>query len=166
MIADYGATGMTVGAHPLHCCASDSTKKASRPARLQPLKENHPVRVSGLVVARQRPGTAKGVVFVLLEDEIGVVNVILPPRIYEKHRVTVRSEPLLTIDGKLERKTGAGQRSGAPTSRRCLSDELQGRDPPIKRPETGEQDVRKKMGIDTDTAIAAMNGDISAVNQR
>ena len=52
------------------------------------------VRVGGLVVARQRPGTAKGITFMLLEDEHGTVNVIVSPQIYERERLTVRTEPL------------------------------------------------------------------------
>ena len=108
MIADYGATGMTVGTHPLALLRSKLDEQNITPSdQLIKLEENTLVKVSGLVVARQRPGTAKGVVFVLLEDEVGVINVILPPKIYEQHRVTVRSEPLLTITGRVERRTGA-----------------------------------------------------------
>jgi error-prone DNA polymerase len=66
------------------------------------------VRIGGLVVARQRPGTAGGVVFVLLEDEFGVVNLIVPPAVYERHRLTVRTEPLLLVEGRLERHAQAG----------------------------------------------------------
>jgi error-prone DNA polymerase len=66
------------------------------------------VRVAGLVVARQRPGTANGVVFLLLEDETGTVNVIVPPKVYERDRLTVRTEPLVVVDGTLERFASAG----------------------------------------------------------
>jgi error-prone DNA polymerase len=108
MIADYGATGMTVGTHPLGLLRNRlKTEGVSSSTDLDRLPENHLVQVSGLVVARQRPGTAKGVVFVLLEDEVGVVNVIFPPQVYARYRTTVRSEPLLTVTGKLERRTGA-----------------------------------------------------------
>jgi error-prone DNA polymerase len=65
------------------------------------------VRVPGLVVARQRPGTAGGVVFVLLEDEHGVINLVVPPRVYERHRLVVRTEPLLLVEGKLEKLAAA-----------------------------------------------------------
>jgi error-prone DNA polymerase len=64
--------------------------------------------LAGLVVARQRPGTAKGVVFLLLEDETGTVNVIIPPKVYERDRLVVRTEPLVAIRGKLERFASAG----------------------------------------------------------
>ena len=66
------------------------------------------MRIGGLVVARQRPGTAKGIVFLLLEDEFGTVNLIVPPPVYERHRLLVRSEPLLIADGRLEKLPIAG----------------------------------------------------------
>ena len=64
--------------------------------------------IGGLVVARQRPGTAKGIVFILLEDEFGTVNLIVPPQVYERHRLIVRSEPLLLALGRLEKLPIAG----------------------------------------------------------
>ena len=66
------------------------------------------MRVGGIVVARQRPGTAKGVVFLLLEDETGTVNVIIPPQVYARDRLTVRTEPLVVVEGVLERFASAG----------------------------------------------------------
>jgi error-prone DNA polymerase len=72
------------------------------------LEHGAQVRVGGLVVARQRPGTAKGITFLLLEDEHGTVNVIVSPQIYERERLTVRTEPLVVIDGRLERHASAG----------------------------------------------------------
>jgi error-prone DNA polymerase len=64
--------------------------------------------VGGLVVARQRPGTANGIVFILLEDEHGTINLIVPAHVYERHRLTVRTEPLMLIEGKLEKLPAAG----------------------------------------------------------
>ena len=64
--------------------------------------------IGGLVVARQRPGTAKGIVFLLLEDEFGTINLIVPPDVYERHRLAVRTEPLLLARGKLEKLPIAG----------------------------------------------------------
>jgi error-prone DNA polymerase len=66
------------------------------------------VRIGGLVIARQRPGTAKGITFMLLEDEHGTVNVIVSPQIYERDRLAVRTEPLVIVDGRLERHAAAG----------------------------------------------------------
>jgi error-prone DNA polymerase len=66
------------------------------------------VRVGGLVVARQRPGTAKGILFLLLEDEHGTINVVVSPQVYERDRLAVRTEPLLLVEGRLERHASAG----------------------------------------------------------
>jgi error-prone DNA polymerase len=66
------------------------------------------VRVGGLVVARQKPGTAKGIVFMLLEDEAGTINLIVPPEIYDRDRLAVRTEPLVVAEGRLERHPAAG----------------------------------------------------------
>ena len=64
------------------------------------------VKVAGLVVARQRPATAKGVTFMLLEDEHGTINLIIPPPIHDKFRLAVRAESLVLAEGKLERREG------------------------------------------------------------
>jgi error-prone DNA polymerase len=61
-----------------------------------------------MVVARQRPGTANGIVFILLEDEYGTINLIVPAEVYERHRLIVRTEPLMLAEGKLERLAAAG----------------------------------------------------------
>jgi error-prone DNA polymerase len=62
--------------------------------------------VAGLVVCRQRPGTAKGITFLLLEDERGLVNVIVYPALYEEQRLLVRGEPFLVVEGRLQRREG------------------------------------------------------------
>jgi error-prone DNA polymerase len=59
-----------------------------------------------MVVARQRPETAKGIVFMLLEDERGTVNLIVPPPVYDRHRAEVRTSPLVRAKGRLERREG------------------------------------------------------------
>ena len=75
---------------------------------LETLEHGTRVRVGGMVVARQRPGTANGIVFILLEDEFGTINLIVPPPVYERHRLIVRTEPLMLVEGKLERFAAAG----------------------------------------------------------
>jgi error-prone DNA polymerase len=60
-----------------------------------------------MVVARQRPETAHGIVFMLLEDERGTINLIVPPPVYERHRAVVRAAPLIRARGRLERREGA-----------------------------------------------------------
>jgi error-prone DNA polymerase len=70
------------------------------------LRHGARVRTAGLVIARQRPATAKGVTFLLLEDEHGWVNVIVAPPVYEAHRLAVRAEPMLRVEGRLEHRDG------------------------------------------------------------
>ena len=77
-------------------------------ADLERLEHGRRVQIGGLVVARQRPGTASGVVFILLEDEFGTINLVVPPPVYERHRLTVRTEPLMLVEGKLEKLAAAG----------------------------------------------------------
>jgi error-prone DNA polymerase len=64
------------------------------------------VTVAGLVVARQRPATANGVTFMLLEDEWGTINLIVSPSVYQRHRLAVRMEPFVLASGRLERREG------------------------------------------------------------
>jgi error-prone DNA polymerase len=75
-------------------------------ARLAEMPGNLLCRVGGLVITRQRPGTAKGFVFLTLEDETGLVNVIVRPDVYERYRRTIRSASMLVIDGKLQKESG------------------------------------------------------------
>jgi error-prone DNA polymerase len=75
---------------------------------LETLPHGQRVKVGGLVVARQRPGTANGIVSILLEDEFGTINLIVPAKLYESHRLIVRTEPLTLAEGKLERLPAAG----------------------------------------------------------
>ncbi|MGH2918800.1 MAG: OB-fold nucleic acid binding domain-containing protein, partial [Solirubrobacteraceae bacterium] len=109
MIADYETTGLTAATHPIGLLRgrldSDGAVHVDDLARLD---HEAPVRIGGLVVARQRPGTAKGVTFLLLEDEHGTVNIVVPPQIYERDRLTVRTEPLVVVEGRLERHAAAG----------------------------------------------------------
>jgi error-prone DNA polymerase len=109
MIADYATTGLTVDRHPLRLLREGLTARGiASSADLGDLPHGAHVRVGGIVVARQRPGTAKGVVFLLLEDETGTVNVIIPPKVYTRDRLTVRTEPLVVVEGVLERFASAG----------------------------------------------------------
>jgi error-prone DNA polymerase len=108
MLADYGTTGLTTRAHPLALLRERLGPGVVSSRDLQRLDHRTRVRIGGLVVARQRPGTASGIVFILLEDEFGTVNLVVPPAIYERHRLTVRTEPLMLVEGKLERLAAAG----------------------------------------------------------
>jgi error-prone DNA polymerase len=108
MVADYATTGLTLGPHPMALVRPALPSGTVSIADLESLPHASTVRLGGLVVARQRPGTAKGIVFLLLEDEFGTVNLIVPPQVYDRHRLTVRAEPLLMAVGRLERLAIAG----------------------------------------------------------
>jgi len=108
MLADYSATGLTVATHPLGLLRPSLDAGVERAEALARLPHEHRVTVAGLVVARQRPGTANGIVFMLVEDETGTINLVVPPAVYERHRLTVRTEPLVLATGKLERHPAAG----------------------------------------------------------
>jgi error-prone DNA polymerase len=107
MLADYGTIGLTADAHPLALLRDRLPEGMVASPALKTLPHGTRVSVGGLVVARQRPGTANGIVFVLLEDEYGTINLIVPAQIYERHRLTVRTEPLIIAEGKLERHPAA-----------------------------------------------------------
>ncbi|HEY5427644.1 MAG TPA: DNA polymerase III subunit alpha [Solirubrobacteraceae bacterium] len=108
MLADYTTIGLTTRAHPLALLRERMSQDIVTSRDLEQLPHGRRVRIGGLVVARQRPGTASGIVFVLLEDEFGTINLVVPPQIYERHRLTVRTEPLILAEGKLERLAAAG----------------------------------------------------------
>ncbi|MDX6670619.1 MAG: error-prone polymerase [Solirubrobacteraceae bacterium] len=108
MLADYSSTGMTAGEHPLALLRRGLPPGVAASRDLPSLRHRSRVRVGGLVVARQRPGTANGIVFLLLEDEHGTINLIVGPEVYERHRLTVRTEPLVLASGRLERHPAAG----------------------------------------------------------
>jgi error-prone DNA polymerase len=108
MVADYATTGLTLGPHPLKLLRPALPAGSVSCADLGRITHGTPVRIGGLVVARQRPGTAKGIVFILLEDEFGTVNLIVPPPVYERRRLIVRMEPLIMAHGRLERLPQAG----------------------------------------------------------
>ncbi|HKI66638.1 MAG TPA: error-prone DNA polymerase [Solirubrobacterales bacterium] len=105
-IADYRMTGMTLGEHPMGLMRHELGDELARSSDLERIEDGTAVEVAGMVVARQRPETAKGIVFMLLEDERGTVNLIVPPPVYERHRAAVRASPLIRARGRLERREG------------------------------------------------------------
>ncbi len=104
MLADYRLTTLSVGVHPLELLRPHLPSGVLSSAELEQCRNGRRVRVAGMAVARQRPATAKGVVFMLLEDEHGQMNLIVPPPVYERHRALVRGEPLLFAYGRFERR--------------------------------------------------------------
>jgi error-prone DNA polymerase len=103
MLADYRHTGLSVGTHPLALLRAHLPAGTLSSADLLSQPHGRRVAVAGMTVARQRPSTANGIVFMLLEDEHGQVNLIVPPAVYEQHRATVRAEPLVLAHGRYER---------------------------------------------------------------
>jgi error-prone DNA polymerase len=108
MIADYSTTGVALANHPIGLLRSQLPAGTASSRDLEALPHRKRVHVAGLVVARQRPGTANWIVFMLLEDEHGTINLVVPPKVYERHRLRVRTEPLLLAYGRLERHAAAG----------------------------------------------------------
>jgi error-prone DNA polymerase len=105
-IAAYRSTGLTLGEHPMGLMRPELGKELARSSDLAKTADGAIIEVAGMVVARQRPETAKGIVFMLLEDERGTVNLIVPPAVYERHRAEVRTSPLVRAKGRLERREG------------------------------------------------------------
>ena len=103
MLADYRHTSVSVGIHPLELLRPHLPTGVVSSADLRDVPHGAQVAVAGMAVARQRPATAKGIVFMLLEDEHGQFNLILPSQVYEEHRAIVRSEPLILARGRFER---------------------------------------------------------------
>ena len=107
LVADYRGTGVTVGPHPMALRRAEWTQLGVVPAAgLAAFAGGCRVRVAGAVVVRQRPGTAKGFVFLSLEDETGIANAIVAPALFERARATLVHEPFLLVDGVLQHEDG------------------------------------------------------------
>jgi error-prone DNA polymerase len=103
MLANYSRTSLSVDVHPMELIRPHLPEGVLSSHDLGQAPDRSRVAVAGMAVARQRPATAKGVVFMLLEDEFGQVNLIVPPQVYERHRAIVRGEPLILARGVFER---------------------------------------------------------------
>lgn len=103
MIAEYRMMRFSAELHPLSLMGDALPAGTVGSDRLPHLEQGSTVRVAGLVTTRQRPGTAKGYVFVLMEDEHGPINVIVKPDIYQRDRSAVRMEPFLAVKGRLQK---------------------------------------------------------------
>jgi len=106
LLAEYAVLGFAASGHPLALLRDVLPPGVVQSDALPRLEHGARVEVAGLVVARQRPETAKGFVFVLLEDIAGMVNVIVRPDVYVEHRTAIRGEPLLWVRGKLAKDDG------------------------------------------------------------
>src|ERR1700676_2479571 len=106
LAADFNTMRLTTGPHPMAYLRTSLPNDIWRSADL-PLGENGTrIRIAGLAICRQRPGTAKGFVFISLEDETGISNAIVSPRIFEKNRLVITQETFLLIEGILQLHSG------------------------------------------------------------
>ncbi len=106
-LADYAATGLTTGPHLMTYLRGDLTARGILSADAL-TRANHQswVKTAGVVIVRQRPGTAKGFLFITLEDETGIANLIVTPDLFQKHRLLLRSAGILLAEGVLQRVDG------------------------------------------------------------
>jgi len=105
--ADYGGTGVTVGRHPMHYRRGALRDEGVLSAQeLKERTDGEYVRAAGCVIARQRPGTAMGFIFLSMEDETGIANVIVSPDLYERQRGTVIRSKFLIAEGVLQNQDG------------------------------------------------------------
>jgi len=105
--AEYSIQGFSTRLHPMQIIrGSISEDGVSTSSEALALANGDSVRTAGYVVCRQAPRTAKGHVFLTLEDEAGLLNIVLKPHVYQKHRYVVRTQPLLIIDGVLQKREG------------------------------------------------------------
>src|SRR6202040_3577364 len=102
MVADYGLLGLSPSYHPLALLRRDLPADVLNAEQVRASRDGVHVRAAGMVVCRQRPGTAKGFGFFVLEDEAGLGNVVVRPDLYEAQRSTIRGEPYLCIEGTVQ----------------------------------------------------------------
>jgi error-prone DNA polymerase len=106
LAAEYAILGLSAEGHPMALMRPRLHEGIVTSTQLERMRDGLDVTVAGLVVCRQRPMTAKGFLFLSLEDERGLTNVIVKPWLYERERIVLRAEPFLTVRGLLQRKDG------------------------------------------------------------
>jgi error-prone DNA polymerase len=107
LVADFRGTGLTVGLHPMGHHRAEMKRRGVRSAmELLNLPNGMHVRIAGGVITRQRPGTAKGFVFISLEDETGISNAIVTPQLFESNHVVIVHQQFLMIEGELQNQDG------------------------------------------------------------
>ena len=105
--ADYAGTGLTIGPHPMALRREEmALRGVLRASDLPQARDGRRVRVAGMVITRQRPGTAKGFVFLTLEDETGISNIIVRPDLFDRERMAVIRQPFLLVEGVLQHQDG------------------------------------------------------------
>jgi error-prone DNA polymerase len=107
LVADYAGMGLTAGRHPMALRRDElATRGILRACDLHTARQGRRIRVAGMVITRQRPGTAKGFVFLTLEDETGIANIIVRPDLFARDRLVIVEEPFLIVDGVLQSQDG------------------------------------------------------------
>ena len=107
LVADYRGTGLTVGPHPMSLRRAELERLGVIPATgLSAVPDGQHVRVAGSVIVRQRPGTAKGFVFLSIEDETGIANAIVRPPLFDRDRAVIVHAPFLLVEGVLQHQDG------------------------------------------------------------
>jgi error-prone DNA polymerase len=107
LVADYAGTGLSLGRHPMALRRDEMAMRGvMRAIDLRAARQGRRVRVAGMVITRQRPGTAKGFVFLTLEDETGIANIIVRPDLFAQDRLTIIEQPFLIVDGILQHQDG------------------------------------------------------------
>jgi error-prone DNA polymerase len=107
LLADYAGTSLTIGPHPMSLRRTElALRGVLRASELAAGRHGRRVRVAGAVITRQRPGTAKGFVFLTLEDETGIANIIVRPDLFSEQRATIVGEPYLLVEGTLQIQEG------------------------------------------------------------
>ncbi|MGH2961733.1 MAG: DNA polymerase III subunit alpha, partial [Solirubrobacterales bacterium] len=150
VVADYDAVGIALAEHPMALLRGELADSVASSAEAASARDGSAIEVAGMVVARQRPATARGVVFMLLEDELGTINVIVPPPVYERHRLVVRTASFVRIGGRVER-------------REETLNVVAGRLASLSRPDLPAADVRHiEPPADRETGRAAAVADLAA----
>src|SRR6185436_12570292 len=107
LLADYAGTSLTIGPHPMSLRRPElALRGVLRASDLPAGRHGRRVRVAGAVITRQRPGTAKGFVFLTLEDETGIANIIVRPDLFSAQKATIVGEPYLLVEGTLQIQEG------------------------------------------------------------
>ena len=103
LVADTSGIGMTIGKHPMAYRRTEMDKLRVTPAAgLPAIPNGRTVRVAGNIIVRQRPGTAKGITFMSLEDETGISNIVIMPDLFEQQRLEILTYPWVMVEGRMQ----------------------------------------------------------------
>jgi error-prone DNA polymerase len=151
MVTDYGLLSLSPSFHPLGLMRKRLPKDLRSSAELRASKDGERVRTAGLVVCRQRPGTAAGFLFILLEDESGLTNVVVTPDLYQAERSVVRGEPYLCVEGTVQLRSGTLNLLAAHvTPLTALPGVLLPR-PPLRHPYPGNPDDPREQPVEIES---------------